>query len=286
MKARIGLSVRRGLGLLELFVVIAVIAFLIALLVPAIQKVREAAMRTQSMNNLKQIGLSFHNFQDTNKRLPFNGMDGAADGIKFKAAAEGKNSNSGSWAFMILPYLEEGPAFNNVDRKRPMPVFLCPGRARPRLEVSNGGGGAWTDYFYNGYMNKDPKKPDGGPAKYNLVAIPDGTSNTVMVGHGNINAKQYKADRDVTLSTNIFKGGTNGTLRGGAFGKGEDKAGTVTIARDSDKAPTVGSWGGPFSGGFLIAMYDGSVRMVSYNVTPATFRWALIPDDGNAFSLD
>src|SRR5262245_51070799 len=75
MKTRLSHE-RRGFTLIELLVVIAIIAILIALLVPAVQKVREAAARTQSTNNLKQIGLAMQSFHDANKRIPFNGIPG------------------------------------------------------------------------------------------------------------------------------------------------------------------------------------------------------------------
>lgn len=267
---------RQGFGMIELLIVIAIIAFLIALLVPAVQKVREAATRTQSTNNLKQIGLACHNFVDTYRRFPFNGSDVAVGNVKYTKAAQGSTVTSGSWAFQILPYIEQMAIYQNVDRKTPVVIYLCPGRARPKLETSNGGG-AWTDYFWNNYLN-DPmnaEKPDARDAQRTFANITDGTSNTVLVGHGNINTTQYQKAADVTLSTNIFGGGTTGTMRAGKNGAANPQG--VSLQRDNDKAPDVGSWGGPFAHGAAFTLCDGSVRFVSYVLPGATLGAMLTP---------
>src|SRR4051812_38984198 len=90
---------RFGFTLIELLVVIAIIAILIALLVPAVQKVREAAARTKCMNNLKQIGLGIHNYHDTFRRLP-------PDRIV---------NDWPTWAVLILPYIEQADLFKQWD---------------------------------------------------------------------------------------------------------------------------------------------------------------------------
>jgi phage FluMu protein Com len=250
------------------------VPIMVALLVPAVQKVREAAARTQSVNNLKQIALATHSFHDQNKRLPFNGT----------RVAVGGDPTGGSWGFQILPFMGQQPTFQTANRMNGIPTFMCPGRGRPMLETTNGGG-AWTDYFYNNYLN-DPKQasnPAAPDLRRTLVGITDGTSNTVLYGHGNIDVNQYPLTGGVTLSTNIFNGGTPGTMRSG--NNGVSSPGGVTLRRDGPNAPGIGSWGGPFAQGALIGMGDATVRMFPYSMnnfgqflTPTGNENVILPD--------
>src|ERR1039457_1840547 len=98
---------RPGFTLIELLVVIAIIAILIALLVPAVQKVREAAARIQCTNNLKQIGLAFQAYHDANKYLP-------PATARFDHQDDGGPYNATYWSYFILPYIDQTPLYTSA----------------------------------------------------------------------------------------------------------------------------------------------------------------------------
>src|SRR5215213_9103844 len=103
---------RRGFTLIELLVVIAIIAILIGLLLPAVQKVREAAARLSSQNNLKQLGLAMHSHQDALGYLPHNSGRQGTDTSGYADSRNGGTSGFiGAWGFMILPYIEQDNYF-------------------------------------------------------------------------------------------------------------------------------------------------------------------------------
>jgi prepilin-type N-terminal cleavage/methylation domain-containing protein/prepilin-type processing-associated H-X9-DG protein len=127
---------RPGFTLIELLVVIAIIAILIGLLVPAVQQVREAAARSQCMNNLKQIGLAIHSYHDTNKRFPPGYVDGNTDP---NSTPDNDVGPGWGWAAFLLPYLEQGNVYKQINFNQgvgsgsnvavsqlPLTIYQCP----------------------------------------------------------------------------------------------------------------------------------------------------------------
>lgn len=237
-------------------------AVLVALLLPAVQQAREAARRTQSRNNLKQIGLALHNYHDTFNKFP--------EGTVVESATEVEDRLS--WQVSILPYIDQAPLYNGFDMRKPFNrqpdesfvTVRIPVYTNPSLPFARGFEmGGSTDYVGIAGLGVDgPKKKPGdkgaGAFAYDhprgIRDITDGTSNTVIVG-------------DVSGDRGFWARGGKSTIR-------------PFTAKPYIKGPD--GFGGAHVGGGHFLLGDGSVRFVSENIDPATMEALVTIQGGEA----
>jgi prepilin-type N-terminal cleavage/methylation domain-containing protein len=310
----VSLRKRPAFTLIELLVVIAIIAILIALLVPAVQKVRSAAARTQCINNLKQMTLAVHGYHDANKKVPPISMLYTTGGLNIPMSLH----------MTILPYLEQGPLFSSYVAAAPstispgivnagtfyttvLAVYICPadGTSHPNglttaLGSSTYNGWAATNYAANhlvfghyaggisalGVSTLGPAYDTNGYSSsgLTLVEINDGTSNTTcfmerLAGNG----AWWHQDWVLPCSNGGSGSGSNNCYESANYpivwnSQGAQNPPIYTsqlVGNPNQYALT-----SPHADGVSISMMDGTVRFVPSSVLQTTMNLVMAPNDG------
>ena len=308
---------RQAFTLIELLVVIAIIAILIALLLPAVQQAREAARRTQCKNNLKQLGLAYHNYESTFKGTP------AAIYLNLTNAATAETQ--WAWGSMLLPYLDQGPLFNqlnvqtmqphdigrNVATQRllqtPLAAFICPTDPEPGLNrnrLYQKIASPSIPFFEMGKSNYACNQGDtdgtGICASPNEITkfrdVTDGLSNTFFAGE----KRSLKDPRQPSTTSAVKEpwaavwaaaenntSGNDGLVNVWAVaGKTEFKIQTGE-GGTGDPEPGI-AFSSQHAGGVQFLMGDGAVRFISDNINggwkndpKGTYNWLGNRSDGN-----
>ena len=303
---------RTAFTLIELLVVIAIIAVLIALLLPAVQQAREAARRTQCKNNMKQIGLAFHNYHDTLNCFPVNFA------VRGGGGGQAIVDTGHSWLTMSLPYIDQANLYNSINPNGPLagnaantaaamtsiPAFLCPsddGNGNGKLSNLSDLGGTWGVTNYKACAGSNWA---WGIAAWNPVSSPNGKNagsvDGLNMGNGILCSNQQNSNgptrmRDVTDGTsNTFAVGENLPAWTQWCWWYNPNGATATCAIPLNgllKRPiNPGDWPNNYSfaskhvGGGHFTMADGSCRFISENVDTNVYRAAATIGSGEIAS--
>ena len=307
---------KRAFTLIELLVVIAIIAILIGLLLPAVQKVREAAARINCTNNLKQLGLAVHNYESNYKVIPPCEGVGPAQNGNDNPYAGGYVSPSGTYGttfFYLLPFLEAGNLYTQCNGdsmnagRNVIPGFICP--SDPSQSTPSGGCGQMLgpNVQRDGFgscsyaANVMVFEPRGTASIENQM--PDGLSQTVMF------AERYKNCNNVAGGGCTLPAWAWNTIRNGSdpwssptFGSAQDPglngyqmnnggaefdySGVGFQAGPSASACNWYVTQGGHTGCMLAGLGDGSVRTVNSGISVTTWVNACTPNDGHVLGSD
>jgi prepilin-type N-terminal cleavage/methylation domain-containing protein/prepilin-type processing-associated H-X9-DG protein len=298
----------RGFTLVELLVVIAIIGILVSLLLPAVQSARESARRMQCANHLKQLALACHTHHDQYKLLPSGGgPDWNWHMTYVNGAPAIAPLQHGGWGFQVLPFIEQqavwqgGTATTDIDRSvlaigTKIPSMFCPTRRPPQNPSTgdwysnpapNSHAGVVSPHAKNDYAAGSANTATGfadgiGPITQmkakTFAQITDGLSNTLLLGE-----KAWNRAGDDAWLPNDNEGYTCGwnhdTVR-------HTQSLPIPDYFDSNTGNLRGDvFGAAHPGGLQIALADGSVRFVSFNVELAVWQRLGHRADGVANTL-
>jgi prepilin-type N-terminal cleavage/methylation domain-containing protein len=289
---------RHAFTLIELLVVIAIIAILIGLLLPAVQKIREAAARIQCANNLKQIGLAFHLHHDVNNAFPKAGRGADPPRTLVGGAPAGYQTQAWGWPYQILPFIEQENLWRIPDdatvKATPVKTYFCPSRrgptvyqvnvprnnsVGPRAQIDYAGNQGTLNNAVNGMLVLVTRAP------VQMLGVVDGTSNTLMVAERWMPPTWYGAPGGP--ETDVYRGGyvagwTNSVLNS-AWGTNppeQDRPYSGVHSRD------LRLFGSAHPAAMNGVFADGSVRSVRYGINAGVFALICIRDDGQVVNLD
>jgi prepilin-type N-terminal cleavage/methylation domain-containing protein len=307
----------RGFTLIELLVVIAIIAILIGLLVPAVQKVREAAARAQCQNNLRQMAIAVVNCADSHqtKLPPGIGTYPRPNGGRCSSSIGSPGGNAwGGLMYFMLPYIEQDPLFKatvcgngglDVEQGRlpasaggvmqnVVKTYLCP--SDPTAADGTSGWAAVGSYVYNGMIFQ----ADWVGYSHFPASITDGTSQTIFFTDVYAGGTYNRSDQSLWWwDYNSFQtpGNSNGDCGGLNF-FGPQYTPLIQPTPDFCKNNTVPwTWGGaasvcmcrsvsPHTAGINVAMGDASTRLVPMAVSANTWFAACTPSAGDVLGDD